>query len=338
MKGLPLSLSNAGPLPDLGEGFPHIIKEIIEDGEAALTDLRENTVGRWYAVGAACFALRNVALNRSGANAPAGGRYNREYSTLTHLWPQLGKLDKATRSHAIWLYQNYEHVNAWLSTLPQNMRDLWVHPRTVRKHYEKRHPHQEPDKPSKFKPHPRGKRRTWDAEPIGERTVEELKAMVRDLNEMVADRETEIAGLSLLVEQRDREIRQLRNHLAWEIAARKALEKVATPPAAATVVRPNGETVEIVHATARASQEIVPEMKYGQPDFVGWAKQIRERGTKLSVVELNWLLADNSEYFDAYERAFTGAGVGLEDWINDRVRQLENPINPHQEDTNGTAH
>jgi hypothetical protein len=79
------------------------------------------------------------------------------------------------------------------------------------------------------------------------------------------------------------------------------------------VVRPDGEVAEIVHAVTRASQEIVPQLKYGRPDYAAWAKRILERSDKLSALELHHLLDDNSDHFDEYEHSFPGAGVGLED-------------------------
>ena len=44
---------------------------------------------------------------------------------------------------------------------------------------------------------------------------------------------------------------------------------------------------------------------------------------ELSVVKLRWLLADNSAYLDEFERVFPGAGVGLEEKIMERIRELE---------------
>jgi hypothetical protein len=78
-----------------------------------------------------------------------------------------------------------------------------------------------------------------------------------------------------------------------------------------------------VHAVSRASQEIVPPLKYGRPDYLAWAKRVRERREKLSAIELHWLLADNAAHFDEYERSFPGAGVALEDYINERIATLD---------------
>jgi hypothetical protein len=54
VRSLPLLLQDhPGPLPDLEEGFAPVAGEVIEIGEQALADLRENTVERWIRAGAA---------------------------------------------------------------------------------------------------------------------------------------------------------------------------------------------------------------------------------------------------------------------------------------------
>jgi hypothetical protein len=133
-------------VPDLGEGFPDIARRAIEEGERALTDLRENAVQRWISAGAARFMLRNVAMTRSHSNSPSGRRYNQIYAVLVNKWSQLARVDKATRAHAIWLCENSELVLPWLATMSQRERDQWLNPQTIRRHYEKRHPGALPDK------------------------------------------------------------------------------------------------------------------------------------------------------------------------------------------------
>jgi hypothetical protein len=256
-------------LPDLGEGFPAEARRAIEAGEHALIDLRENTAHSWYLVGGACFMLRNVALNRSGANQPAGKRYNRIYAVLTSSWPELGKLDKATRSHAIWLFEHYDAVKAWLATLPQNQRDQWVYPGTVRRHFEKRHPQLMSDREPRARPPRLRCKHEWNKQMLGERSREDLEKLVGELAKQVADRDRHILELEDIIEQKDREMVQLRQDLAWETTARKQLEPTATPPAAATVVRPDGEDVEVVHALSRASQEIGAANEARRPGLSG---------------------------------------------------------------------
>jgi len=45
----------------------------------------------------------------------------------------------------------------------------------------------------------------------------------------------------------------------------------AVPPDPVTRLRPNGETVEIVHTLSRLSMEIAPPLTYGRPDYGTWA-------------------------------------------------------------------
>jgi hypothetical protein len=211
------------PPPDLGEGFPEVARQAIDIGEQALKDLRARTVERWISVGGALAALRNVAMHRSGANTPTGQRYNRAYAVLAYRWPRLLKLDKATRSHAIWLFSNSDFVLPWVATLPQNQRDQWTHPAVIRRHYTKRHPNMLPSKSANQKPRPPTRtKREWNRQPLGERTREDLEVMVAGLADSLSDRDREIAELNATIEEKDREIKQLREDLAWEVAAKKA--------------------------------------------------------------------------------------------------------------------
>jgi hypothetical protein len=323
VRSLPPPAHDPGPLPDLGEGFDAVAREAIEIGEQALTDLRENSAARWISAGAAWKALQNVALHRSGSNSPSGQRYNRVYAILVYAWPQLAKVDKATRSHAIWLFDNRDNVLAWLATLTQNQRDQWTHPRTLRQHYEKRYPKMLPDKPPPPWRDRNRHHRAWKREKLGERSRDDLEALIGELGEQLADRERHIIELEELLTEKDREIARLRNDLACERATRMQLEAAATPAAApVTVVRPDGETAEIVHAVSRQSQEIVPPESYGRPDYGTWALLVAERIEGLSTLELYWLLADNSAHLEAYEAAYPGAGAGLRDRINVRIAEL----------------
>ena len=325
MRALPPPVRGKGLPPDLGEGFDAVAREAIEIGEQALTDLRENTVPHWILAGAAWKALQNVALHRSGSNSPSGQRYNRVYAILVYAWPQLAKVDKATRSNAIWLFDNSDNVLAWLATLSQKERDQWTHPAVIRRHYEKRHPNLLPDKPPPPWRDRNRHRRVWNREKLGEQSREDLEALIGELVKQLDDRERHIIELEELLTKKDRGIAQLRNDLAWERATRMQLEAAAAPAAApVTVVRPDGETAEIVHAVSRQSQRITPpESDGGHPDYATWAKRVAERIEELSSRELYWLLTDNDTHFEAYEAAYPGAGTGLKDRINLRIAELE---------------
>jgi hypothetical protein len=222
VRGLPPPAKDEDDPPlDLGEGFDPVARQAIEIGEQALADLRKNTVERWISAGAAWKTLQLIALHRSGSNTPSGKRYNRVYAVLIHAWPQLAKVDKATRSCAIWLFNNSDNVVAWLATLSQKERDQWVYPGTLRRHYEKRHP-------SLLRP-PRWRgrnrhHRQWNREPLGKRSREDIELLIGELGKQLVDRDREILELHVVIEEKDREIAQLRNDLAWEQAARRQVE------------------------------------------------------------------------------------------------------------------
>jgi len=145
--------------------------------------------------------------------------------------------------------------------------------------------------------------------------------MIGELGKQLDDRDFEITELYELLPEKDRRIAQLEIDLVWARAERR--QQVSTMPNSATVIRPNGEAAEIMHAVSRASQEIVPPELYGHPDYAGWGKLVTARVPSLSTLELYWLIADNQAHLDAYEAAYPGAGVGLEDRINARIAELE---------------
>jgi hypothetical protein len=244
----------AAALPDLGEGFDPIAREAIQIGAQALADLREHTVERWLSAGAALTCLRNVSLAHSGGNAPAGKRYNQIYAGLSHAWPKLARVDKATRSNAIWLFENSDFVLPWLATLSQKERDRWTHPAVIRRHYKKRHPDPLPDKPVAFKPCPTvpglgaGDPTETKQPPLEERSREDLEILIAEQAAAIAERERTIMEMNELIAAKDREIAQLRNDLAWEKAANRQLSTPVTPRAATTAARSNGELTEVVHA------------------------------------------------------------------------------------------
>jgi hypothetical protein len=213
---------------DLGEGFPSVAREAIEAGEQALCALRE-AVPRWLSVGGALLALQNVTLARSGANNTASPRYRRAYGVLSYAWPQLAKLDKSTRSNAIWLFSNQDNVLAWIVTLPQKQKDKWTHPSVIRRHYEKRHPRLEPEKPPAYRRHNPRQHRDWNRAPLGERSREDLIGMLDEAMQRIAERDQEILEKDAVIEEKAREIDRLTNDLQWEVITRKQLERGIPP-------------------------------------------------------------------------------------------------------------
>jgi hypothetical protein len=318
--------------PTFDDSLSPVAREVIERGETALKTVR-CSLDQWVAVGAGLKTLQQAAMYRAGTNQPLGARYVRAYQILSHPWPELVGIDPATRRNAIWLFDNEDLVKAWLTTLTQRRRDRWTHPATIRRHYEGRYP-APPYTAPKHKRRPQQRHtRPQERNPLGERSRADLEVLVAEYDSLLADRDREILDRDTVIDEQARQIAQLRNDLAWALAANKQLEGLVTPPVEAlptTVKRPDGETVEILHAIMRRSQEITPPIKYGQPDFSAWAKVMKERTETLSAPELRWLLADNRAHLDAYERMFSGAGIGLADRINARIVELlDEQSQPH---------
>jgi hypothetical protein len=208
--------------------------------------------------------------------------------------------------------------------LSQKERDQWVYPGTLRRHYEKRHPNLLPAKPPPPWRDRNRHHRVWNREKLGERSREDLEALIGKLFEQLDDDQRHILELEEQLTEKNRENARLHEDNAWLQAEIRQLEATAGPPAGpVTVVRPDGKTGEIVHAISRESQAITPPESHGRPDYSSWARLVAARIKALSTPELHWLLADNAPSIDACEAAYPGAGVGLRDRINARIAELE---------------
>ena len=76
-------------------------------------------------------------MHLSNSSQPVGRRYAEAYRRLEQPWPNLAKIDKVTRNHALWLFENREEVLAWYNSerVSQRERDQWNHPTVIRRHY-----------------------------------------------------------------------------------------------------------------------------------------------------------------------------------------------------------
>jgi hypothetical protein len=315
-----------GVEPDFSDGLPAVLHEVIARGEQALRQLREDMVSGWIAAGAALKTMQGIAMYRSNSNQPAGRRYAAAYHLLEQPWPNLTKIDRKTRKDAIWLFEQQDTVQAWRATLSQDRRDRWSHPSTLRRHYEQRHPKMLPDKTAPHRQSRRHRRRhlAWNREKLDELNHEALRTLVDDLFHQIDDRDRHITELDELLAEKDNENKRLKEDLNWERTENRQLKSLAAPPAGpVTVMRPDGETVEIVHATSRENREIMPPESYGHPDYAAWARLMAEKIAELSAPELTWLLADNRAHIAACETAYPGAGRGLEDRIRTRIAELD---------------
>lgn len=121
---------------------------ILEAGETALQELQQyDDVGRWVKVGAEIAALQTAAMTQAHSNVANGKRYQASWGGLVKHLPHLARLDKSTRSHALWLYSNWASVGPWLTALTEsplpekqvagvNKRLALTHPRAIRREWQ----------------------------------------------------------------------------------------------------------------------------------------------------------------------------------------------------------
>jgi len=104
------------------------------------------TLENWSKIGRAYNLLQALAMKSCGSNAPVGKGYNHAWAHLARQLPHLKGLDKATRSHAMWLARDWEIVKAWHQSLrvPEQLRIN--HPTTARRRYDAAHKAPAPEK------------------------------------------------------------------------------------------------------------------------------------------------------------------------------------------------
>ena len=112
----------------------------IMDGALAIRRLRQHEdYSHWVRVGRALLRLQEEAMHLSGSNSPQGRGYTALRAELGSRVPDLEELDKASKSHAVWLAKNLAAVERWRATLAVNMRDQLNHPSSIKRRYEATH-------------------------------------------------------------------------------------------------------------------------------------------------------------------------------------------------------
>jgi hypothetical protein len=117
--------------------MPEAEQAIMRDARDAYgrIDRGEHTTD-WLAIGRAYNALQARALAASGSNQAVGARYNACWAYYADRYGIAGfDIDKPTKSHCMWLAENWESVSAWLAQRGANERQRWNHPTTIRRNY-----------------------------------------------------------------------------------------------------------------------------------------------------------------------------------------------------------
>jgi hypothetical protein len=134
---MPLSATTAG------NGWNRLTAEAQNEimmGALAMRRIREHEdYSHWAAVGRALLRLQEEAMHLSGSNSPQGRGYTAVRGELGSRVPDLDELDKASKSHAVWLAKNFTAVEDWRQTLAMNERHKLNHPSVVKRRYEATH-------------------------------------------------------------------------------------------------------------------------------------------------------------------------------------------------------
>ena len=110
-------------------------REIVIEGEMALTARRKRKFDDWLKIGEASLLLQDEVKRQSNSTSNRGKRYNRFWRELAP--PQLRELSYADRTHAVDLWQARDAILAWWETVPSKQRDRWNHPLVIKRAFER---------------------------------------------------------------------------------------------------------------------------------------------------------------------------------------------------------
>jgi hypothetical protein len=116
------------------------LRNSIEKGVVAIRRINEHTTfADWMTVGDACRDMQTAAMQMAHANQPKGRGYNDAFKIIAEQVPDLAKLNKTTRNHAVWMTDpsRKQAIIAWHARLPANIRQEVNHPTTVWRRYQK---------------------------------------------------------------------------------------------------------------------------------------------------------------------------------------------------------
>ncbi len=124
-------------VPDIWSTLTDEQRQKLELGNEAYRVLRRGeTIERWHQVGVGCQQLQQAAMDYARSNSISNRAYRDAWASLAEHVPDLRDIDKAARSHAIWMTENWEALSRWLAIQPVNIRLALNHPRSVRRKYE----------------------------------------------------------------------------------------------------------------------------------------------------------------------------------------------------------
>jgi hypothetical protein len=121
------------------EGFDSAFEELKaqEAADAADRLKRGQSWDDWNKIGVFLNIGRNKAMLRAGTNEPIGARYIKAFSEWMAVYPWIGDIDKATRTHAMWCVDHLEELAKLRENMGLTQRMTCNHPTTMRRRWDK---------------------------------------------------------------------------------------------------------------------------------------------------------------------------------------------------------
>jgi hypothetical protein len=121
------------------EGFDSAFEELKaqEAADAADRLKRGQSWDDWLKIGTFLNIGRNKAMLRAGTNEPIGARYIKAFSEWMAVYPWIGEIDKATRTHARWCVDHSDDLARLRENMGLTQRLSCNHPTTMRRKWDK---------------------------------------------------------------------------------------------------------------------------------------------------------------------------------------------------------
>ena len=121
------------------EGFDSAFEELkAHEAADAATRLKSGQAWEdWLKVGVFLNIGRNKAMLRAGTNEPVGARYIKAFSEWMAVYPWIGDIDKATRTHAMWGVDHLDELVKLRENMGLTQRLACNHPTTMRRRWDK---------------------------------------------------------------------------------------------------------------------------------------------------------------------------------------------------------
>ena len=210
------------------EGFDSSYEELKaqEAADAADRLKRGQSWDDWNKIGVFLNIGRNKAMLRAGTNEPIGARYIKAFSEWMAVYPWIGEIDKATRTHAMWCVDHGDELAKLRENMGLTQRLAANHPTTMRRKWDKAN--KETDKVPTEKKEPKSAALERELEAVAaERDKWRHKAEKDGSLFDLKNDSTKIIASVIVQNMSPHRLRELMKALEAENVRRKAVQKQA---------------------------------------------------------------------------------------------------------------